>query len=230
MTQTETRDSELAESVRQQVKELPLAPGKPLVVADADEVLLQFVRGLEQYLEREGMWLDLKSFALTGNIKHRSSNDVVLGEEVKHVLDRFFAAETGSLEAVPGAATALDTLSLRAQIVVLTNVPFEQRVTRQDMLTGHGMPYPVIANAGLKGPAVRHMADRIDGAPVFFIDDIPHNLRSVADWHPESHLIHYIADSRLSRFLPKPDEAHHRADDWPDLRRFIEHRLGSLGY
>ena len=43
------------------------------------------------------------------------------------------------------------------------------------------MDYPVIVGSGLKGPAVAWLTRHID-APVFFLDDIPHNIDSVAEW------------------------------------------------
>ena len=57
------------EAVIPQIDALDLVPGRPLVVSDADEVLVQFVAGLELYLETQGLWLDLQSFALTGDRK-----------------------------------------------------------------------------------------------------------------------------------------------------------------
>ena len=62
--------SGLGESIRTQIDELSLDSNRPLLLCDADEVLFQFVRGLERHLETQGFHLDLISFSLFGNIKH----------------------------------------------------------------------------------------------------------------------------------------------------------------
>ena len=61
-----------------QIEALSLVRGRPLIVTDCDEVLMQFLVGLETYIETQGLWLDLKSYALTGNIKRRDTNEHAL--------------------------------------------------------------------------------------------------------------------------------------------------------
>ncbi|MGK2739489.1 hypothetical protein ACSHT0_01215 [Tepidicaulis sp. LMO-SS28] len=219
----------LDDRVKEQIDALGLEEGRPLIISDADEVLLQFVSGLEAYLERRGLWLDLQSFALTGNIRRRDTNERVPVEDTPDLLKGFFASETASLVAVPGAAEALEELSTRAQIVVLTNVPFAQRDMRTECLTRQGITYPVIANIGLKGGAVRMMADRIN-APVFFLDDLPHNLDAVAKAHEDSRRIHFIADERLAKLLPPSDVSHFHTSKWDEASRFIHGQLDTLGH
>lgn len=221
--------TELAENVRVQIDALDLDSSKPLVISDADEVLLQFVAGLERYLERRGLWLDLQSFALTGNIKHKSTGEPVPADDVPGLLKEFYATDTHTLEPVPDAAASLSVLAARAQIVVLTNIPAEQRTIRAESLAAHGMDYPVVANAGLKGAAVAELARR-SGAPVFFLDDIPHNIASVARAHGASHRIHFIADDRLARLLGPAEDSHFHATRWPAARAFIEDRLSEHGF
>ncbi len=74
-------------------------------------------------------------------------------------------------------------LAEHAQIVVLTNLPLAQREARQENLKQNGMDYPVIVGSGPKGPAVKWIAQNVD-APIFFLDDIFHNINSVADHAP----------------------------------------------
>eukprot|EP00439_Symbiodinium_sp_Y106_P089574 s1_g2110.t1 len=221
--------TELDADVREALNKLHLDPTQPLIISDADEVLLQFVAGLEGYLERQGLWLDLQTFALSGNIKRKDTNEPVPMEQTPDILSGFFKSEAGNLTAVDHAADALRTLSNRAQVIVLTNVPFEQRDARAESLARQGMDYPVIANKGLKGPAVSHIADAFS-APVFFLDDIPHNLKSVAESHEESRRLHFIADKRLAKLLPPSEHSHFHSSHWPDAQSFMEDELAALGF
>jgi len=215
--------------VKKALDALDLDPTRPLIISDADEVLLQFVAGLELYLDRQGLWLDLKSFALSGNIKEKSTNKPIPAAKTPDLLADFFVSEAGRLVAVEHAADALKTLSGRAQIIVLTNVPFAQRDARAESLARQGMDYPVIANKGLKGAAVHYLAQRTNG-PIFFLDDIPHNIRSVAEAHRPSRRLHFIADKRLAKLLPPSEHSHFHSSHWPDAQTFIEEELSASGF
>lgn len=219
----------LFDDVAEQIDALDLKPELPLIVTDCDEVLMQFLVGLETYLATKDLWLDLQSFALTGNIKHRESNEVVAAEKVQGLLKDFFATSTEKLLPVPGAAEALKSLSDRAQIVVLTNVPLSDKVARTKHLASEGMDYPVIANKGLKGGAVRRMAERVN-APVFFLDDIPHNIAAVAKAHDACHLLHFIADKRLANLMGAAADSHFHTSDWTEAHNFISSQLDTSGF
>jgi hypothetical protein len=219
----------LHEDVVPQIEALRLRRGVPLIVTDCDEVLMQFLVGLETYLETQGLWLDLRSYALTGNIKHRGTDEVFAASGMPGLMKGFFETSTHALIAVPGAADALKALSARAQIVVLTNVPFSERETRAKNLAAQGMDYPVIANKGLKGGAVKKLADMVD-APVFFLDDIPHNIASVAKAHDASHRLHFIADKRLARLMGQSPDSHFHTTEWSEAHDFIAARLDDSGF
>lgn len=219
----------LHEDVVPQIEALHLVRGRPLIVTDCDEVLMQFLVGLEVYLETQGLWLDLKSYALTGNIKHRNTNEPLAPSEMPELMKGFFATSTDALIAVPGAAEALKALSARAQVVVLTNVPFTEKEARARNLAAQGMDYPVIANKGLKGGAVRKLADMVE-APVFFLDDIPHNIASVAKAHKACHLLHFIADQRLAKLMGQAPDSHFHTTDWQLAHDFIAARLDTDGF
>lgn len=219
----------LHEDVLPQIEALALTRGKPLIVSDCDEVLMQFIAGLELYLETQGLWLDLRSFALSGNVRRRDTGEPVPAAEMPELLKSFFASSTHSLIAVPGAAEALKALSARAQIVVLTNVPSSDRETRAKNLAAHGMDYPVIANKGLKGGAVKRLAELVE-APVVFLDDIPHNIASVAAAHAPTHRVHFIADPRLAKLLGPSEHCHFHTTDWAPAHDFISARLEEDGF
>ena len=203
--------TQIPQEVRSQLDALTLAPDRPLLITDADEVLFAFVRGFERFLDTQGMLLRLDSFALSGNVRRRDDDQPVPAPEVRELILGFFDDCTEALEPVAGAAAALAGLSHRAQILVLSNVPLPQRDARQRALQSHGMDYPLIANIGRKGGAVAELADSVE-APVFFVDDIPHNITSVAESAAHVTRLHFVADPRLARLLGPAEDAHARID------------------
>jgi hypothetical protein len=209
----------LSEEISNQIETLELDPDRPLVISDADEVLLQFMRQFEVYLDRNDMWIDLSSFRLQGNIKYKGSDEAV-DMTNRNIIDDFFAAETLNFSPVDGAAEALTALSKEAQVIILTNLPIAQKNERQINLSKHGMDYPVIVGSGLKGPAVKSLSDKIN-APLFFLDDIPHNINSVAEYVPISGRIHMIADPRLSKLIGAAEGASARIDQWHEAQNWI---------
>lgn len=209
--------SKIEPQIMSQLEALSLDATRPLIITDADEVLLKFMERVEIYLETQGLWIDLQNFGLTNNIKSRATNEPV---KVPTLIDDFFAAETPHIEAADGAAETLAALSDHAQIIVLTNLPADHKQARIDNLKGHGMDYPVVVNSGLKGPAVRWLADQVRG-PVFFLDDIPHNINSVAEDAPDVFCIHFIADPRLQKLIDKADGATTRIDIWAEVHDYI---------
>ena len=213
----------LSEEISNQIETLELDPDRPLVISDADEVLLQFMRQFEIYLDRNDMWIDLSSFRLQGNIKYKGSDEAV-DMTNRNIIDDFFAAETLNFSPVEGAAEALTALSKEAQIIILTNLPLAQKSERQINLSKHGMDYPVIVGSGLKGPAVKSLGEKIN-APLFFLDDIPHNINSVAEYVPTSGRIHMIADPRLSKLIGAADGASARIDQWQEAQAWILDKL-----
>jgi hypothetical protein len=216
--------TELPAPVAEQLATLSLTRGQPLLIVDADEVLFYFMRGLERFLESRELYFDWASYALHGNIRQRNDDAPVAAEILHPLLQRFFAEATENLEPVEGAAQALAELSRTAQVVVLSNVPMPARTARIRALTRHGMAFPLIANTGPKGPAVAAMLQQV-GAPAVFIDDIPHNHRSVAELAPATHRLHYIADTRLAALLGPAPDCHHRADTWQDMLAHIQSLL-----
>lgn len=213
--------SEIAPEIMDQLEALELHPARPLIITDADEVLLRFMERVEHYLDTLGLWIDLSSFALGSNIKSKKTDEPV---KVPTLIDDFFAAETAHIDAAHGAAEALASLSRMAQIIVLTNLPAPHRNERIANLKGHGMDYPVVVNSGLKGPAVKWLTQKVSG-PVFFLDDIPHNIDSVAEHAPQVHTIHFVADPRLAKLINKAEGATARIDIWAEAHDFIAGKI-----
>ncbi len=200
-----------------------LTPGRPLIIVDADEVLLRFVDGLDRFLRERALYLDLTTYRLHGNVKRIDDDTAVLDVEVTALLDEY-RRDLDTLENVEGAQETLSELSARADVVVLSNVSPRQAIARRRNLDRLGFPYPIVSNSGTKGAAVRDLSARA-GRPVFFVDDIPQHLTSVAETAPFVRLIHLVGDERLKPILPPSEHAHLRAKDWNDAAAFMRRHL-----
>jgi hypothetical protein len=202
--------------------------GRPLIVVDADEVLLRFVDGFDRFLRRRELFLDLASYRLHGNVKRLDDRTALLDVEVTALLDEF-RGDLDWLQPVEAAQEVLTALSVRSGVVVLTNITASQAVARARNLAALGLDFPLVANSGLKGPAVKSLAQRAQ-APAFFIDDIPQHLASSAESAPEVIRIHLIGDARLKPLLPPCALAHLYAEDWRAAGAFIQDHLTKAGY
>jgi len=193
---------------------------RPLIICDADEVLLQFFVTLEKYLEDQGYYIRLDSFALNGNIRSITDDSVVEPTVIGSLMQSFFKGAIHTSPIVDGAAPALQRLSQEAEICVLTNLPGAQAQARQQSLGAAGITFPVICNSGHKGPAVKRLEDAWK-SQISFIDDLPPNHDSVEQEAPDVHRIHFVADERLSKLIDKPASAHARLHDWYQLETHL---------
>jgi len=219
-----TATHDLPETVDRQLRELKIEADRPLLISDADEVLFAFMVGFEAYMEGRGAYFDWVSYRLNGNIRRKLDHAPLPVSEVRDLLEGFFRDQTRSLLPIAGAAAALGELSRRMQVVVLSNVPHDRHGDRRHALVRHGMDYPLIANRGSKGPAVKALAART-AAAVVFIDDSPGHHREVAELAPHVQRIHFVGNERLSGLLEPAEHSHVRAQSWDDIRSHIERHL-----
>lgn len=211
--------------VTPQLADLKLDPARPLLISDADEVLFDFMLSFVGYVEEQGHYYDWKSFALTGNIRRPSDHGALSPAEVRILINTFFAERTETIPAVEGAAAALQALSEDGvQVLVLSNLPLAQRADRARALARNGMDYPIIANAGLKGPTVRALAAQIERQAAF-VDDIGHHHESVAEHAAGVHRLHYSSHPRLRALQGHIPTAHHQAESWEELEAELRARL-----
>jgi len=203
-----------------QLEKIDIRSDRPLIITDADEVLFNFMEGLELFLEENDLFFDWSSFALHGNIRQKPDNTPVENERLPALLDQFFEEYAHRLPAADGAAEHLEKLSRHAQIIVLSNVPPKYADRRIAGLRKHGMDFPLIANIGAKGRVVNYLSRNLD-KPVFFIDDIPTNHGSVKKHADHVHRLHFIADKRLADMLEPAQHSTAHLDSWPDLYSHI---------
>jgi hypothetical protein len=197
--------------------DLAIDPDRPLLIVDVDEVLALFMHGFGRFLAGRGYEFRVDRFALFQNIYAPGAEahlDLVAGQLL---FDDFFRFATEELEPAPDAAESLAHLAQGAGVVVLTNAPDHARAARARWLVRHGMDYPMIVNAGLKGEAVAALAARTS-RPTAFVDDLIHNLNSVEAAAPAVRRFQMVADPRLRPLAPAAPERHTRIDDWPALR------------
>ena len=224
-----TAADEIAPELLAQLRALTLEPARPLIVSDADGVLLQFVERFQHFLAGRSLWLDMSSFALQGNIKSCRDNSPFPTERMPELIDEFFLQETDKIAPVPDAALALQQLSQRAQIVVLSNLPERDRARRAANLRAHGMDYPVIAGTGLKGPPVRWLQQQMR-APLFFLDDIHYHIDSVAKHAPSAKRVQFLVHEGFRKFATETKSADTHVYDWKTARDWIARALTQSGY
>lgn len=222
---TRDLDSHIEEAVAR-LETLAPDPARPLILCDADEVLLDFARPLANFLDRRGYRLDLKSFALAGNIRRKADGSDVEEPQIRSLIAEYFDSEIDSATPVEGAVAAMRDLGQRAQVIVVTNVPHHLRARRESALAAAGLKLPVISNSGAKGPLIRRLAAR-HGGQVAFIDDLPPHHTSVADHASDVHRIHFIANPELGRLLGKAPDAHVRIDRWTDCCAYLINHFGN---
>ena len=212
----------LAEGVEEQLSVIDLHKDRPLLAVDVDEVIVGLAGHLTDYAQENGFTLRLTSYKLNGAL-WRADGSAASGEEFQSLFRGFFETQTRHQRAYPGAAEALRALSDRIQIVIVTNVPFYARADRVANLQGHGIAYPLVANAGPKGPTLHWLAER--AGPMAFIDDSPAQLASAAAEAPGVTRIHFVGDDALRGYLADLDEAQYRAENWTELQKIVEATL-----
>jgi len=196
-------------------------PDRPLVIVDVDEVLALFVQGFERHLAAHGYEMRLTKWALFTNIFEPGGAEHIEQELGKRLFDDYFVSGHEAIDPAPGAAEALAALSRNASVVILTNTPDFAAAERGRWLDRHGMAYPMLINAGRKGPLVATVAAATRG-PVAFVDDIILHLDSAAESAPAVRRFQTVADERLRPLAPTAPERHARVDGWDKLRPAIE--------
>lgn len=193
---------------------------RPLVVSDIDEVVLEFLRPFQAFLDSCEHVLLPRSFRLTGNIVHRATKEAASEAAVSELLETFYAAQERWQTPAAGVVESLRDLSEHADIVFLTAMPPRHAAARRALLDRLDLPYPLLASEEPKGPIVERLhAGR--PLPLAFIDDIAHNLQSVQTHAPSCLLINLMANAEFRALAPTPDTCVHIAADWTDAAKAI---------
>lgn len=196
---------------------------RPLIIADIDEVVLEFVAPFIAFLESHGHEYRPTSFRLTGNVYFKESGQVAEKETVSAFLESFFGEHDTWQTPVAGA---LDTLAdiertHSADIVFLTAMPPHHHARRRALLDTHGFTHPMISTKAAKGEAVAELMLHHPGKPVAFIDDLPPNHISVLETVPNALGLQMMAYAPLRPHLPAMPEGVTSVEDWPAAAKAI---------
>ena len=150
-----------APEILAQLETLELDPARPLIISDADEVLLRFMAQLEHFLEKRGLWIDLGNFAISGNIKSLETNEPV---EVPDLIDEFFDAETRDIHQANLLPRALCTGPGRRGVAEISvqstqpaaNAPYSVSVNDADSFGRTAYRRRPAAPAALDSSCARH--------------------------------------------------------------------------
>ena len=213
----------LDREVLNQIGNLNINHNKPLLISDADEVILNFVQAFETYLNSIGLYYDLSSYALFGNIKKIKENIAIENDQItKHITD-FYNLHTEEISFVNESIKYLGKIKndLDCQIIVVSNLPHHNRKKREISFRKNGLDFPIISNSGLKGLTIKEIAKNQKNK-IFFIDDISANLLSAHNEVDGIKLIHYISDKRLEKLASTPKEVDFKAKDWKEIYNYLE--------
>lgn len=219
-------EAEISSETLAHLKAVPVVRGRPLIAVDVDEVLVHFVPHLDRYIQTLGYEMRLVTYQLEGSMFPIGSDDPLPFDACIELINKFFAVETQSQEAVPGGVDALARMSDWAQIVILTNVPRHATQARRQNLDALGMPYPLVVNSGGKGRAMAWLAAQAS-APCGFVDDSVKQIESVAKHAPDVCRVHYAGADFIARIFPECEFATEQARDWGATEAILQRCLTS---
>lgn len=208
----------------EQLKLLPLNKARPVIISDADEVILHFAHILSDYLRTQGMYVNFVSYALEGNIKYIDNDQPVDSALFGEIIDDYFDNYVEKQPLVENVGTHLKNLSEFCDIIILTNIPHNFADRRRTFLNEAELTYPMISSSGPKGPVIKAIR-KMTSQKLIFIDDISHHHKSVAKFVPDALRIQFIANRHLNSIEKKSEFCHHRCQDWPHIEQVIREYL-----
>ena len=203
-------------NTKKQISGLNLDPTLPLMIFDADEVLVHFAEPFATYLKKHNHRLHLTGYRLDNAIKKAETDAVADPDTAKDLVWGFINEETKNQPAAKGAPQALKKLQELAQIIILSNVPHTVHDDRVTNLKNIGMDYPLISNEGMKGPAVKEILKN-HKAESFFIDDNPYQVESVYNDNQDTVCVHFSVCDLVKPYMPKAVGASIEPTSWNDL-------------
>ena len=203
-------------NTKTQISNLNIDPNLPLMIFDADEVLVHFAEPFATYIKKHNHRLHLTGYRLDNAIKKADTDEVADPDTAKDLVWGFINEETKSQPAAKGAPQALMKLQAYAQIIILSNVPHSVHDDRVANLKSLNMDYPLISNEGMKGPAVKEIL-RNHKAQSFFIDDNPYQVESVYNDNQQTVCVHFSVCDLVKPYMPKAVGASIEPTSWQDL-------------
>ena len=203
-------------NTKKQISDLKIDPKLPVMIFDADEVLVHFAEPFAIYLKKHAHRLHLTGYRLDNAIKKAKTDEVATPDTAKDLVWGFINEETKIQPAAKGAPQALEKLQEYAQIIILSNVPYSVHNDRVANLKDLNMDYPLISNEGMKGPAVKEILKN-HKAQSFFIDDNPYQVESVYNDNQQTVCVHFSVCDLVKPYMPKAVGASIEPTSWQDL-------------
>ena len=194
----------MIEKTYQQIKKLNIKSNIPLVIVDADEVIVHFAKPFVLFLKKRGFLLELNGYTLSDSIKKIETNKIIKSTKSQKLVIDFIKKETKKQPLTKGALQSLNFISNFAQVIILTNVPqyaYEDRILN---FKNYNISFPVIINEGPKGPAI-------------FIDDNLSQIESAEEFVPKIYRFHFTGCELVQRLLPKSLAATHNPKSWKEV-------------
>jgi len=202
---------------------------RPLIVSDCDEVLLHMVAHFRDYLaEEHGVDFHWEGGNFADAMRYRRDGKPLETEEMWRLLNLFFDSEMHRQTPIAGAVAAVEALSERADVVILTNLMDHRLESRTAQLVDHGIHARVFTNQGPKGPALKAIIEEYKPSRAFFIDDIAQHHASVAEEAAHVTRLHLCGEPLVAPFIECAHEAGHahaRIDNWAEALPWLLDQL-----
>lgn len=219
--QFDKKGNKMVQNTFSQIERLSLNASKPLLVVDADEVLVLFASHLKTFLQNFGWDLNLKGYRLDNAITNLKDGHIADTATYKKLISDFIRDETIRQPEAAGASKVLKMFKHRANIVILTNVPHSAYEKRVRNLSKLNMEYPIVSNTGSKGPALAKLGKLTSGKCIF-IDDNPFQINSSAEYTPNWYRFHFTACSIVKKTMPIATAATHRPKTWNEIANLLD--------
>tara|TARA_A100001011_G_scaffold366776_1_gene419601 strand:+ start:239 stop:904 length:666 start_codon:yes stop_codon:yes gene_type:complete len=206
----------MVEKTYTQIKKLNINLNLPLVIIDADEVIVHFAKPFILYLNERGWALEMNGYSLNNSIKNITSNKLAGNGKSQQLVIDFIKKETHRQPITEGAFKALNTISKFSQIVILTNVPQYAYEDRIENFKNLKILFPIIMNVGPKGPALSQLCKGLR-KPAIFIDDNLSQIDSAKKYAPQIYRFHFSGCDMVRKFLPKSIAATHSPKSWEEI-------------
>ena len=206
----------MIDSVQRQIEKLSIVPNQPMVLVDADEVLVHFAKPFINYLGKRGWSLKLNGYTLQNAIIDTKSKQLANPKESQDLVVGFIKSETHRQTATEGAIEAVHNISKYAQIVIISNVPRYAHNARLKNLKELNLKFPFVSNEGPKGPALKQICKQLV-KPAVFIDDNPSQIESAKHFLPKLYRFHFSGCELVRPHIPITNASTHNPNSWKEI-------------
>ena len=200
----------------EQIERITIISDQPLVLVDADEVLVHFARPFMNYLRDRDYGLQLNGYTLHDAILDTESNLPVDSQTAQDLVVSFIKGETHRQPATEGAIESMHHISKYAQIIIISNVPRYAHEARLQNFQELNLPFPFVSNEGQKGPALKQICDQVQ-KPAIFIDDNASQIASAKKFVPNLYRFYFSGCDLVRTQMPTTDTYTHNPKSWNEL-------------